>query len=610
MRLTRIALALAAASVTWMAISAQTPSPATQKPAVGTGVIAGRVVEADSTRPVPEAIVELQAGEAGRRRVMTDDQGRFAFVNLPAGQYHLVADQYGYLRSAYGRSRPEGAPAPIQLADSQRFTDATIPMWRMASITGRVVDEFGEPVARVSVRGLRRTATAGRIDLEPSGVISTATDDRGIYRLSRLAPGDYAVMVSAKLSTFPVDILRDALTSRVNLGVGEVARLGDSRYLQIGDQVIATMSAGSGTLPPAPDSSGRFRVFQTTYYPTATVVEEAEVMRIAAGDERTGVDIRLVAVPAVSISGRIAGPDGPVSLTPFRLVRAGGSAAYETYDNETATGITTADGSFKLLGVPRGRYLLRVGATSIQSAESSTRATGAKAPLAAVSDPIVVGDADVTGVSVTAYPLPTLRGRIEMSDPVAPVPPESIELILEAFDSGSMRVANPRVDKSYAFTTLLLPGRYIFSGFAGTSRCASVLVNGKEVGDALVPIGYEDVELVFKCGGNMSRVTGRIRDSNGNADQGAQAVVFPADRRHWTTDVRPLRFAFGRPNTSGVFTISNLPAGEYFVAAVPDAIGRTWQDPRVLETLARTAARITLSPGDLRSIDLTSVPVK
>jgi len=591
------------------ALATQAPAPT---PA-GTGVIAGRVVEADSTRPVPEAIVTLSGSATGERRVMVDDQGRFAFANLPVGQYELVAEQFGYLRSAYGRHRPEGAPIPIPISDGQRVLDASISMWRFASITGRVLDDAGEPITRVTVRALRRSASAGRVDLQPSGQISASTDDRGVYRLTRLPPGDYAVMTSARLSTFPVEILRDALTSGVNLGVGEVARLGDSRYLQVGDQVIATMSNSYGVSPPAPDSSGRFRIFQTTYYPAATLVENAEVMRIEAGEERSAIDLRLMPVPAVSVSGRIVGPDGPVSLKPFRLVRAGGSSAYETYDNETATGITSADGTFKLLGVPSGRYLIRLGPTSIQSAQPSAGSSGTSTPqLTAVSDPIIVGDSDVTGVSVTAHSIAMLRGRIEAAGSTTPLAAsESMELIIQAFDSGSLRVANPRVDKSQAFSTPILPGRYLMTAFTSTGRCASVSVNGKEVGDALVPVGSDDLQVVFTCGAGMARITGRIRDGNGNTDLTGQAIVFPTDRRQWTVeDSRPMRFSGGRPNSNGVFTVANLPSGEYFVAAVSDAIGNAWQDPKVLEMLARSAARVTVGAGETRSVDVTTVVVK
>src|SRR5262245_51211668 len=187
------ALAVLVTGLAWSTNSAQTQTPAP----TGTGVIAGRVVEADSNRPVPEAIVALQGRIGNNRRVMADEQGRFAFVNLAADQYALTADQFGYAVGAYGRSRPEGVPRIIRLADDQRLFDANLLLWRYAAITGRVLDETGEPVSRVTVRALRRTTTFGRLDLSPASTFSASTDDRGVYRLARLTPGDYAVMVSA-----------------------------------------------------------------------------------------------------------------------------------------------------------------------------------------------------------------------------------------------------------------------------------------------------------------------------------------------------------------------------------------------------------------------------
>jgi hypothetical protein len=176
MRTAALALAVAlmapAGAGGFWAPAAQTPTPA--QPSSGTGVIVGRVVEADSTRPVAEAIVTLSDARTGQRRVMVDEQGRFAFVNLPPGEYSLIAEQFGYLRSAYGRHRAEGAPTPIQLSDGQRVLDANIPMWRAASITGRVLDDAGEPITRVVVSALRRTASAAQVSARfPSTFFAT-----------------------------------------------------------------------------------------------------------------------------------------------------------------------------------------------------------------------------------------------------------------------------------------------------------------------------------------------------------------------------------------------------------------------------------------------------
>ena len=602
MRPSRTAVALLFASVAWIAVSAQSSAPG-QKPASGTGIIAGRAVDVDTNRPIEEAIVTL-TGPNVSRRVMVDEQGRFVFANLPAGKYSLDADQFGYLTGSYGRWVPEGSRGSIEISDGQRTLDATIVMYRYAAITGRVVDHAGDPVARVTVTALRPRIVNGRTTLDPNATFSTSTDDRGVYRISRLAPGNYAVAVPARLSTFPVDVLRTALTSGQSLGVAETARLGDSRYLQIGNDVIATMSMAP--MPPAPRPDGRLTVFQTTYYPAAVSSPDAVVLPIKSGDERTGVDIQLAAVSTASVSGQILGPDGPVGLTPFRLVRAGGEAVYESSGFETATGLTTSDGHFTLLGVPSGRYEIRVGPSFISPVGSQP---GEK-PVYAGKEPITVGETDVTKVVVTAHHLAMLRGRLESKDGTR-IQTSSVQLIIQQFDPGRMSAINPRVDDALKFSTQIVPGRYVFLAYVGSVVCSSVVVNGKEVGDALFPVGVENLDVVFGCSTATTRLTGHVRDSDGNPDPRAIVALFPTDRRYWAADdYRWLRIVATKSDATGSFTTAGLPAGEYFVVALPDTIIDAWRDPAELDTLSRSAARVSLSTGQLRAVDLVTVRMK
>ena len=78
-------------------------------------------------------------------------------------------------------------------------------MWKNAAITGMVVDEAGEPLVGIQVTSVRRTNVGGRRRFTP-GVTAT-TDDRGIYRLARLVPGDYAVAIqSSQVSIMPAGL--------------------------------------------------------------------------------------------------------------------------------------------------------------------------------------------------------------------------------------------------------------------------------------------------------------------------------------------------------------------------------------------------------------------
>jgi hypothetical protein len=109
----------------------------------------------------------------------------------------------------------------------------------------------------------------------------------------------------------------------------------------------------------------------------------------------------------------------------------------------------------------------------------------------------------------------------------------------------------------------------------------------------------------------LARITGTARDEHGASAAGAQAVVFSTESRHWSgDDYRAFRQRSARVGVSGSFAIADLPAGSYFVTAVPSSTGDEWKDPRVLQSIARTASRVTLAAGDTRSVDVVVVQVR
>src|SRR5262245_48549903 len=118
-----------------------------------TGAIAGTVVsDEDSPRSVRRVVVTLNSSDlALRQTAITDDEGRFAFVNLPAGRYSLGASKRGWISGALGAKAPGRMGRPLRLAASERAT-ATIRIGRGAVITGTVLDQAGQPVDGVTIR--------------------------------------------------------------------------------------------------------------------------------------------------------------------------------------------------------------------------------------------------------------------------------------------------------------------------------------------------------------------------------------------------------------------------------------------------------------------------
>jgi hypothetical protein len=67
--------------------------------------------------------------------------------------------------------------------------------------------------------------------------------------------------------------------------------------------------------------------------------------------------------------------------------------------------------------------------------------------------------------------------------------------------------------------------------------------------------------------------------------------------------LNPRRFRSVRVESTGAFKIP-LPAGSYFIVAVPDEVTGEWQDPSFLDALSRGASQVTIAEGESKTLDL------
>src|SRR5207244_297844 len=115
----------------------------------------------DATRATVQAAVQnalvAQARASSARTVDTDEQGRFSFTGLEGGKYRLAADRQGFLHQSYGERKFSGGGTPILVGDGQSVKNILFRMNPQAVITGKVLDEDGEPMANVQVRAMRYT---------------------------------------------------------------------------------------------------------------------------------------------------------------------------------------------------------------------------------------------------------------------------------------------------------------------------------------------------------------------------------------------------------------------------------------------------------------------
>lgn len=267
---------------------------------VGTGSISGRVVTGSPPAPLSDAELRVfRRGGRGAESAFTDADGRYTVRDLPAGRYTVTASRGGYLQLQYGQLRSFEPGTPLQLTSGDTLTGVDFELPRGAVITGTVFDQRGQPAVGVRVAAQRYQFASGRWDMVGIGR-DDSTDDRGVYRLFDLPPGDYYIEASSRFTS------------------------------------------------NHPDRSG------PTYYPNSPDLGSAQRVSLQVGQERLGIDVSLTLSQTARLAGRVIDASGRPLPSARSVSLVGRSPA--GLRNRGAP--IQPDGSFVVAGVPPGEYTL------------------------------------------------------------------------------------------------------------------------------------------------------------------------------------------------------------------------------------------------------------
>src|SRR5262252_4448719 len=268
-----------------------TPVQSKDAPPPPAGRITGRVLAADNGRPVKRARVFVSAVELpGGRGMLTDDSGVFDLTELPAGRYTVTVSKSGFVSLSYGQRRPLQAGTPLQLADGQQLKSVDFQLPRGSVIGGRVLDEDGEAMPGVMVRVMRYQYLQGDRRLTPAG--AGQTDDKGMYRVWGLMPGDYYVTAVARGGPF---------------GGGPFGGIGGP-----GGPGGFAGRGGRGGGPGAAQGGGDQEQinYAPTYYPGVPSVNEAKAITLGLSQEQLDINFNMLLVRVARITGHVLNPDG------------------------------------------------------------------------------------------------------------------------------------------------------------------------------------------------------------------------------------------------------------------------------------------------------------
>ena len=222
--------------------------------------------------------------------------------------------------SASSSDRP-GPDVPVRPSSSptDRQFAANLQLPRGSVITGTVVDEYGEPTPGTQVRVMRYVVQAGRRTLQQTG--NGATDDRGIYRVYGLQPGEYIVSAVPRNAGPSVDVGRlQAELAQVREQVaGAIADAAAARELATRAMTL------QGQLPSQDEQTTGY---SPVYFPGTVSAAQAGTVTLNLGEERTGVDFQLQRVAMARIDGIVVNSTGQatdnVQITLTRSLGANG----------------------------------------------------------------------------------------------------------------------------------------------------------------------------------------------------------------------------------------------------------------------------------------------
>jgi hypothetical protein len=314
-QLAPLALVLCGLLCASLKIQAQTPNAEPGEIPSGPYRIAGRVVNSKGGSPLTRTRVTIADAKIREniQYVVTADDGRFEF-HVPAGKFALQGAKRGFITAAYNQ-HDQFSTAIVTGADVDA-ANLTLRLAPNAVLSGRVLDESGEPVRNAQITAYRENRFSGISQV--SRYRSATTDDQGRYEVATLDEGTY--FVSAKATPWYA--------------------------------VHAPSASGDATTPPSQVDPTLDVAYSVTFYGDTTDTDSASPIPVRGGD-RLEADIHLTPAPALHLLFRFA-ENSQVAFPQLQRQSFDGVEDVEGNIQGVSPGV------YELTGIAAGRYMVRM----------------------------------------------------------------------------------------------------------------------------------------------------------------------------------------------------------------------------------------------------------
>jgi protocatechuate 3,4-dioxygenase beta subunit len=475
-----------------------------------------------------------------RQSTITSEDGRFEFKPVSPGKYSLQGAKRGYITAAYDEH--EQFSTAIVTGAGLDTGNLVLRLAPSAVLSGKILDELGEPVRHATVSLYRedRRVGVGRI----LKFRTASTDDQGAYEFAPLDAGTYFISATAK----PWYALHS----------------------------VSSHQPGTENLPTAVDQS-LDAAYPVTYYGDSTEPDDATPIPILGGDHLQA-DIHLNPVPALHLLFHV--PDNGANGVNMPVLQ---KPSFDGMDYVQSGGMQqVSPGLFEISGVAPGRYSVRMPGTGQGNEANEIDVTNNGQELEVPS----------------AQRASTVKATVQVLGE-ATLPPQ-IEIALR---NSKMRIVawqemNAKGEVEFQD---LAPGKY--DVLAGSRPKAYSVVrmssdSGVTAGHTLNVVAGSSLTVSLTLAGGATNVEGFAKRA-GKAAPGAMVVLVPKDPE----SNREL-FRRDQSDQDGSFSLRSVIPGSYTIVAIENGWDLDWSRSGVIAHYAKHAQTVTVTDRTQGSMHL------